>query len=448
MTTAVRMVATTTSPTVTRVNHRVTLPPFHAGQERARRALRRCRFLVLYCGRRWGKTRFAATVAIAEACGGGRVWWVSPTYPMASIAWRLLRFMVRDFPAVAVRESERMITFPGGGYLQVKSADNPDGLRGEGLDLAVLDEAAYMQERVWTEAIRPTLSDRGGRAIFATTPAGMNWMHDLFMLGQGDDAEWLSLRFKTADNPFIPASEIASARAGLPAPIFAQEYEAEPGAGDRGVIPLAWVLAANDRWRAWQAAGAVRAGPCIAACDVSEGGDGADTCALALRHGWVIADVLDVTPARRGDMLPIGDRIAAELAAYPGGYAVIDAVGVGAMMPSYVTAKGGRAIGYKGGHATKLRDPSGMFGFTDTNAAAWWHFRSLLDPETGPGVALPPSRRLTQGLTIRQYEERAGNTIAIERKKSLNPRLGYSPDDADAVVMAFWDRMIMRGRGG
>ena len=57
-------------------------------------------------------------------------------------------------------------------------ADDPDALRGVGLDGVVLDEAAFMKEEAWVNGIRPALSDRQGWAMFLTTPCGMNWIAD------------------------------------------------------------------------------------------------------------------------------------------------------------------------------------------------------------------------------------------------------------------------------
>lgn len=58
-----------------------------------------------------------------------------------------------------------------------------------------------------------------------------------------DGDEWHSWRFPTADNPFIPPSEIDAARDGLPERIFLQEYEAEflddAGGVFRGVMAAA-----------------------------------------------------------------------------------------------------------------------------------------------------------------------------------------------------------------
>jgi len=147
---------------------------------------------------------------------------------MASIGWRLIKRLAQQLPGVEVRLVDRMVTMPNGGTVQVKSADNPDHLRGEGLDLVVLDECAFVKESAWSEALRPALSDRQGRAIFISTPKGRNWFWRLWQRGTDEgDLEWQAWRFPTADNPFIPETEIEAARLGLPERIFQQEYLAE-----------------------------------------------------------------------------------------------------------------------------------------------------------------------------------------------------------------------------
>jgi hypothetical protein len=47
-------------------------------------------------------------------------------------------------------------------------------------DGLVFDEAAFCQENAWQQVLRPMLSDRGGWAMFITTPNGCNWFFDLF----------------------------------------------------------------------------------------------------------------------------------------------------------------------------------------------------------------------------------------------------------------------------
>jgi len=126
-----------------------------------------------------------------------------------------------------VRESDRTITLPGDGTIAIKSADQGDGLRGEGLDLVVLDEAAFIQEAVWTDAIRPALSDRRGGALLISTPKGYNWFWDAYQRGQEGRADWMSWQYPTSDNPLIAPEEIEAARDTLSSRTFGQEYMAQ-----------------------------------------------------------------------------------------------------------------------------------------------------------------------------------------------------------------------------
>jgi hypothetical protein len=181
------------------------------------------RFKVLAAGRRWGKTRLGVHECLDVASRGGRAWWVAPSYKMSEVGWRPLKNMGLKIGA-EIRKVDRQIILPGGGEIAVRSADNPDSLRGEGLDFVVMDECAFMLEEAWTEALRPALSDRLGKAMFISTPKGRNWFWRLWMRGQGSDPDWRSWRLPTSDNPFIQGSEVEAARTMLPELTFEQEY--------------------------------------------------------------------------------------------------------------------------------------------------------------------------------------------------------------------------------
>lgn len=184
------------------------------------------RFRVVSAGRRFGKTRLAVLECLAVANEGKRAWWISPTYKMSNVGWRPLRQMASRIPGAVIRKAEREVVIPGGGLVAVRSADNPDALRGEGLDFVVMDEAAYILPEAWIEAIRPALSDRLGRALFISTPRGRNWFWDIHRKG-GVEPDWSSFTYPTSANPFMPKGEIEAARAELPEIIFRQEYLAE-----------------------------------------------------------------------------------------------------------------------------------------------------------------------------------------------------------------------------
>lgn len=197
----------------------------HPGQLEVHNSL--ARFKVLSAGRRWGKTRLGVNECIDASVKGGRAWWVSPSYKTSEVGWRPLRQIARKIPGAEVRLGDRQVNLPGGGFVAVRSADNPDSLRGEGLDFVVMDECAFMQREAWTEAIRPALSDRQGKALFISTPKGRNHFWELYQKGINGEEGWQSWTFPTISNPFIQASEIEAAKRDLPEMIFRQEYLAE-----------------------------------------------------------------------------------------------------------------------------------------------------------------------------------------------------------------------------
>ncbi len=190
-------------------------------------ARHRARFKVVACGRRWGKTTLGLVIATQAALEGRRVWWVAPTYGLAFHPWRAIKAALAE-EWTFKSEAERHIDLPGGGFLTVKSADDPDSLRGVGLDLVVVDEAAFIAEEAWTAALRPALSDRRGSALLISTPRGRNWFYHAYQRGlDRHNRAWHSWRYPTAKNPQIPRAEIEEAHGLLPEAIFRQEYEAE-----------------------------------------------------------------------------------------------------------------------------------------------------------------------------------------------------------------------------
>ena len=188
------------------------------------------RWKILCAGRRFGKSRLGVQLCIDEALNGGRVWWVAPTFSIARVGWRDVVAAASVFPkesGVDVKVGDMTVTFPGGGSIAVKSADNPQRLRGEGLNFLVMDEAAFVREETWTEVLRPTLTENKGSALFISTPIGMdNWFYKLWEKAEhGDD--WARFQYPTVANPIIDPAEVESAREELGELVFAQEYLAE-----------------------------------------------------------------------------------------------------------------------------------------------------------------------------------------------------------------------------
>jgi hypothetical protein len=181
------------------------------------------------CGRRFGKTIAAANEVCKFACEHENTlsWWVAPTYRQARIAYRQMK---KALAALTIRSSdaELRIELINGSVIECRSADNPDNLRGEGLHMLVVEEAAMLPAKTWYEILRPMLSDTNGRAVFISTPKGRNWFYEIFQRGLDPlRTEYASFTFPTSVNPYVPAEEIENARQDLPEDTFRQEYLAE-----------------------------------------------------------------------------------------------------------------------------------------------------------------------------------------------------------------------------
>jgi len=188
------------------------------------------RFRSVIAGRRSGKT-FEECVELnthAMSAPDQLCWYVAPTYRQAkTIAWSMLKGITpRANLAKSPNETELSQEYKNGSKVQLRGADNPDSLRGPGLNFLVMDEYAFIDPRAWGEVLRPALSDTMGRALFTSTPAGFNWAYDLFMRGKSEDPSWSSHQYTTAEGGIVPLSEVEEARQVMDPRQFRQEYEA------------------------------------------------------------------------------------------------------------------------------------------------------------------------------------------------------------------------------
>lgn len=188
------------------------------------------RWRVVIAGRRFGKTH----LSIRELCYHAKepnkeCWYVAPSYKMAKqIVWRKLKNKLQDLNWVSkANETELSLYLKNGSTISLKGADNYDSLRGVGLDFIVLDEFADIDPEAWYETLRPTLSDKQGRALFIGTPKGIgNWAYEIYQNTQDDPDSWASFTYTTLDGGNVPPEEVEQARKDLDERTFRQEYMA------------------------------------------------------------------------------------------------------------------------------------------------------------------------------------------------------------------------------
>lgn len=204
------------------------------------------RFKVIAAGRRCGKSNLSIKKIIAaglEAPAGSAVLYVGPTQSQVrQIAWEAILEQGREVIKSA-HVNSLDITLVTGVKIHLRSAENPDTLRGLKLHFAVIDEAAFIKDdNLWSRIIRPALSDLKGGAWFISSPSGRNWFYDLYKVGQNqEDVDWKSWHKTTFDNPTIDPAEIESAKKTLSSFSFKQEFLASFDNAGQDVFKEEWL---------------------------------------------------------------------------------------------------------------------------------------------------------------------------------------------------------------
>ena len=213
------------------------------------------RFNVVVCHRRFGKTVFAINQMIKSAVEdlqtgkkAPRYAYLAPLFKQAkTVAWDELKRLLIDFPDIKFNEAELRADFMGA-RIQLYGADNPDTLRGIYLDGVIFDEYAQMNPKMYSEVIRPALSDRKGWAVFIGTPKGKNEFYDLYH-STNDKKGWKRFLFKASETGILDDEELELAKQDMADTEFEQEYECSWSAALRGAYYAKEIEAAYDEDR-------------------------------------------------------------------------------------------------------------------------------------------------------------------------------------------------------
>ena len=193
------------------------------------------RFNVIVAHRRSGKTVFSCLRLISELLQkpGSVGAYIAPQYSQAKrVALELIKGYLP--PGSDVNASELKITLPNQARLYLLGAENPNPIRGLGLDYAVLDEVSQMPSSAWSEVIRPALADRQGGAIFIGTPMGMSGLFYRLYTDAPDLPDWQRYFLPYTATNALPEAEIEALRREMRPEAFEQEMECSFQAAVRG----------------------------------------------------------------------------------------------------------------------------------------------------------------------------------------------------------------------
>ena len=213
-----------------------------------------------------------------------------------------------------------------------------------------------------------------------------------------------------------------------------------------GVIPLAWIEAAQDRWKAWDEMGRPGEGIGYHKIGVDTARYGNDSSVFGDRFDNRLENIIRISdasvPVVAGYLKPLAlkaDEVAIEMDSGLGAgvYDILD-------NEQDPFDRSMNLVEIYMGAGTSKMDATDTFRFNCVRSAAWWNMRELLDPRNEHDIMLYPSDILLGDLAAPMYETRYLHgqlSICVETKDSLRKatRLGRSTDEGDAVVLAFWD---------
>ena len=185
------------------------------------------RFGVVVAHRRMGKTVSAINHLIKDALlnqkEAPRYAYIAPTYGQAKrVAWDYLVKYAEPLGGTS-NISELRVDF-WGRRIQLFGSDNPETLRGQYFDGVILDEIGDQNPKIWTDIIRPALTDRKGWCLFIGTPKGHNHFKELRDRAKTEDG-WGLLEFKASETGVVDDVELKAAKNEIGEDKYRQEFE-------------------------------------------------------------------------------------------------------------------------------------------------------------------------------------------------------------------------------
>lgn len=189
------------------------------------------KFITLCCGRQVGKSILAQNYILKWALetNNSKTMVVAPVYSQVRRVFESLeKVMIETGLIVSKNKSNYEMKLLNGSEILFRSAERPDNMRGVTLDYLVIDEGAFISDKVWDEILKPTILVRGKKCLFASTPKGKNWFYTLHLRGLDEaQPQYATIQASSYDNPFIDHTELNEAKMTLPEDIFRQEILGE-----------------------------------------------------------------------------------------------------------------------------------------------------------------------------------------------------------------------------
>lgn len=321
--------------------------------------------------------------------------------------------------------------------------------------LVVMDEASGISPKIY-EAVKSVLTGSHSRLLMLgnpTDPTGSfarafdrqgaakfhvsafdtpNFTHFGITVDDVRQGTWASKVTGPLPAPYLATPQWARScweEWGEDSPMWAARVLGEfPREADDALVPMPWVVAANERWHALEQRGWT--GPAVVGLDVARMGEDSTVAA----EGVPTLGCRRLHKRQKQDTVVTTQWIGGLVREAEGIYAVhVDADGLGAgvydALNHHPPRNGVAVVEMRGGMAAS--EPG---RFVNRRAEWLWNLRTRLDPAAKDAIALPPDDRLAGQLTTVRWTLTPKGLIQIESKDDLRKRGLGSPDELDAVA--------------
>ena len=138
-------------------------------------------FIIVNGSRQVGKTLLSTLTALKWALDtqNQSVMIVSPTDAQSKKIYKQMIQMIEPILSIVktykIQSGDCEIVFNNGSSILFRSALSENTLRGYSNTHLILDECAFIKEETWNTILAPTLTVRGKKCLFCSTPKGNNF---------------------------------------------------------------------------------------------------------------------------------------------------------------------------------------------------------------------------------------------------------------------------------
>jgi hypothetical protein len=205
----------------------IVLPTFHADQIKAYTLPGR--FKIIRCGRRWGKSAYAITVACDAAIKRQKLAFCAPDYRRLIEPRSAIFNTLRPLRAGSSK-TEGQFNTTTGGTIDFWTLNDEMACRGREYHGVIIDEAAFAGKNmmdIWKRAIRPTLVRHRGWCLVLSNTNGIDDEQFFYTICHDPSHGFVEHHAPSHNNPYLPREELeALERTEMPR-VWEQEYLAK-----------------------------------------------------------------------------------------------------------------------------------------------------------------------------------------------------------------------------